>query len=136
MAKVIMPLLSGEVSGKIGDIVFFKKFGKQVARRRVIPANPKTAMQTAIRNNLKALVRMFLGKSDTVTLHKIDKSTNPPTITNVQNVEKLTDTEKNAWIEAGKQYFQGTGVFPGMVYFTKINVNRLSNNQGIVRLPQ
>lgn len=50
MAKVIMPLMSGNASGKMGGMVFQKN---NVVRNLVIPANPQTTDQMAQRNLLK-----------------------------------------------------------------------------------
>jgi len=56
MAKVIMPLLSAEASGKIADtMVFFGWKGRNVVRRWVIPTNPRSTEQKRIRTNLAAM---------------------------------------------------------------------------------
>ena len=60
MAKLKAPLLSMGASGKIGDImVFFPWKGINVVREYVIPANPKTALQTAQRAHLTSSVALI-----------------------------------------------------------------------------
>jgi hypothetical protein len=50
MARVEGPLFSLEASGTIGDAVTYSRWkGIPYARKRVIPANPKSAKQTGIR---------------------------------------------------------------------------------------
>jgi len=56
MAKVVMPLLSAEASGKIADtMVFFYWKGRNVVRRWVTPTNPRSAAQKNIRTRLAAM---------------------------------------------------------------------------------
>jgi len=56
MAKVVMPLLSAEASGKIADtMVFFYWKGRNVVRRWVVPTNPREPEQRRIRTNLAAM---------------------------------------------------------------------------------
>jgi hypothetical protein len=55
MAKVINPLLSGSASGQLGHMMTFDKRG--YVRQYVVPANPKTANQMAVRNTLGDLQR-------------------------------------------------------------------------------
>lgn len=51
MAKLKGPLYSEEARGKFGsNVVFNQRKGQAVARRLVIPANPKSAGQTTARN--------------------------------------------------------------------------------------
>lgn len=51
MAKVINPLLSGQASGQFGHMMTFDKRG--IVRKYVVPSNPQTVGQTAVRNTLK-----------------------------------------------------------------------------------
>lgn len=51
MAKVINPLLSGSASGQLGHMMTFDRRG--YVRQYVVPANPQTVGQMAVRNNLK-----------------------------------------------------------------------------------
>lgn len=55
MAKVTNPLLSMVASGQIGKSIVFDKRGR--ARVYVIPANPQTVDQQAVRNTLGDLQR-------------------------------------------------------------------------------
>lgn len=56
MAKVVMPLLSAEASGKIADtMVFFYWKGRSVVRRWVVPTNPRDPKQKLIRTRLAAM---------------------------------------------------------------------------------
>jgi len=56
MAKVVMPLLSAEASGKIADtMVYFYWKGRNVVRRWVVPTNPRSAGQKLIRTNMAAM---------------------------------------------------------------------------------
>jgi len=57
MAKVKAPLFSLAASGSIGDaLVYFGWKGLQVVREHVVPANPKTALQTTQRGYMTAAV--------------------------------------------------------------------------------
>lgn len=53
MAKVTAPLLSMSASGQFGKSIVFQKNG--TAREYVIPANPQTVDQMAVRNRLKEI---------------------------------------------------------------------------------
>jgi len=56
MAKVVMPLLSAEASGKIADtMVYFYWKGLNVVRRWVVPTNPRADDQKSIRTRLAAM---------------------------------------------------------------------------------
>lgn len=55
MAKVINPLLSGSASGQFGHMMTFDKRG--IVRAYVVPANPNTPAQQAVRNTLGDLQR-------------------------------------------------------------------------------
>lgn len=57
MAKLNAPLFSFAASGKIANaLVYFGWKGINVVRQYVVPANPKTALQTTHRDYLKAAV--------------------------------------------------------------------------------
>ena len=94
MAKVIMPLLSGEVRGKVGDIVFFKRYGKQLARMRSIPTNPRTERQMAVRENLSGLSKLWKGDVP-VELKKYNPTSGGFDIVTVDSA--LTENEKIEW---------------------------------------
>lgn len=55
MAKVINPLLSGSASGQFGGMMTFDKRG--YVRQYVIPANPQTVGQMAVRNKMGDIQR-------------------------------------------------------------------------------
>lgn len=59
MARVIFSPLISSMSGKTADAVFATWKGRPYVRERVIPANPQTAAQTAVRNSLAELVAMW-----------------------------------------------------------------------------
>ncbi len=127
MAKLLMPLLSISAKNKIGDVVFFRRFGQNIARLKVKPANPKTDKQTKVRYNLGKLIEAWTGKyegQDTecpngyVTLKKINKSTTPWTTTDVKFCI-LSEQEKATW------------KYPWI--FVGANQKRLYNNQDPIR---
>jgi hypothetical protein len=129
MSKVIMPLLSGEVRGKIGDIVFQRRYGKTIARKRTIPSNPKTLKQTVVRTDLAGLSKIWKGESYTL------KKYNPVT-QNTTDVltDGLSDTERDAWITYTIQTIKKPRAFARLT-FIGVNVKRLMNNQDIKRTP-
>lgn len=55
MAKATAPLMSMDASGQIGKALVFQKGGK--VRQYVVPANPKTSAQMAVRNKLGDIQR-------------------------------------------------------------------------------
>lgn len=55
MAKVINPLLSGSASGQLGHMMTFDKRG--YVRQYVVPLNPQSVNQMAVRNTLGDLQR-------------------------------------------------------------------------------
>ena len=55
MAKVINPLLSGSASGQLGHMMTFDKRG--FVRQYVVPSNPQSVNQMAVRNTLGDLQR-------------------------------------------------------------------------------
>jgi len=67
MAKVSIPALSGTASGKIGDVVFFRRWGQDIARIRVKPANPRTFKQQTVRHNLAARLCRRLGRAAVIS---------------------------------------------------------------------
>ena len=66
MAKVKAPLFGFEARGQLGKaLVYFPWKGIAAAREYVIPTNPKSPLQTAQRNTLKAAVNEFHGATYT-----------------------------------------------------------------------
>jgi hypothetical protein len=56
MVKLNAPMMSLEASGTIANAVTFAKWkGRPYARQRVIPSNPQSALQTAVRAMMKFL---------------------------------------------------------------------------------
>lgn len=140
MAKVILPALSGQARGKIGDIVFFTRYGQQIARVRVKPTNPNTMLQQITRHNLKALSQAFKGSGDAVftrqdgsqyvVLKKYDTETQSWVDTEF-NI--LTSTEKQAW-ELEGQRRKGYKAY-GRLTFIGDNIRLLKQGQNPKRTP-
>lgn len=59
MARVIFSPLISSLSGKVADAVFATWKGIPYVRERVIPENPQTAAQTAVRNSLAEAVAIW-----------------------------------------------------------------------------
>jgi hypothetical protein len=60
MAKVSGPLLSMDASGTVANAFTFSKWkGRNYVRQRVIPSNPQTAAQTAVRSMFAGLVMAY-----------------------------------------------------------------------------
>lgn len=56
MAKTTAPLFSLEASGTVGSTITYSRWhGRSYVRRRVIPVNPQTANQIAIRNAMRVM---------------------------------------------------------------------------------
>jgi len=122
MAKVSLPLLSGEVRGKIGQIIFFKRNGRQLARIRTIPANPRSDKQIIIRNNLAGLSKLFKGEGN-ITLRKADGFT-------IVVDSGLNEEERERWIEKGRESGKD-----GRLLFIGKNLERLAENLDFIRVP-
>ncbi len=56
MATLIFSALLSDARGKIGDVVFSGWKGRAYVRRRVVPANPNSALQQAIRGAMTLCV--------------------------------------------------------------------------------
>lgn len=128
MAKLLLPLMSITARNKIGDVVFFRRMGQNVARIKVIPSNPRTLKQTLVRYNLSKLIAAWKGEyeaTDTqcpngyVTLKKINTGTTPWTTTDVKFCV-LTAEEKATW------------KYPWV--FVGANQKRLYNNMDPIRV--
>ncbi|MGC9006749.1 MAG: hypothetical protein ACP5JX_04150 [Sulfurihydrogenibium sp.] len=141
MAKVSLPLLSGEVRGRVGDIVFMQRHGKSVARRFTKPRNTNSLSQQVVRHNFKALNQCYKGSGDMVQtdtntgkkyvmLWKYDKMAKK--YTEVQ-FEILTADEKTKW----EEYSMKTKGYKALArnLFIAKNQKQLSNNLEPVRLP-
>jgi hypothetical protein len=138
MAKVTLPLMSGLVKNKIGDIVFYRRgdFGINVARIRVKPHNPKSPKQTAIRTNIATFSKIYtnrLSPAD-VTLYKKDIMTGQYTPITIASTENWTDTDKSAWDTYTHVTKQGYKV-TGRLAFIGVNVDRLNKGLNPWKIP-
>ncbi len=130
MAKVVMPLLSGEVRGKVGQVVFFKRYGMQLARMRTKPSNPKTEKQMAVRTNLAGLSKLWKGEGD-ITLKKYNPTSEEWEDVIVAN--PLTDAEKQAWENEARR--RGKPMQFSRLLFIGDNSERLARGMDIKRMP-
>jgi len=138
MAKVTFPLMSQIARNKLGDVVYFRRgdWGINVARMRVIPENPQTAKQQAVRHNLKTLTRIWLGRQDAggSTLYKYNASSETWTEITIASDETFGDTEKAQWdnyVHVTKKGYKVTGKYS----FVGVNMQRLYNNQNPLKTP-
>jgi hypothetical protein len=130
MAMIIMPLLSGEVHGKVGQIVFFKRYGVQLARIRTKPINPNTPKQMAVRSNLAGTSKLWKGEG-TITLKKYNPA--DQTWEDVTIEEGLSDTEREAWMEEARR--RGKPLPFARLLFIGENAKRLAEGMDIKRVP-
>ncbi len=66
MVKVLGPMMSFEASGTIGKIATFSKWkGRPYVRQRVVPSNPKSALQVSTRAIMKFLSQAWDGVGST-----------------------------------------------------------------------
>jgi len=127
MAKVNLPALSGEARGKIGDIVFMKRYGTQIARIRTKPANPRTEKQMIVRGNLGSLSDAWKGED--VVLKKYDPQNGIAEV----HFQGLSDTEREAWMEYAMR--QNKPKQFARILFIGENQRRLMKNQDPIRVP-
>lgn len=66
MALVTFSPLIASMSGKTADAVFASWKGRNYVRQHIIPANPQTAGQTAVRNSLAEAVALWQSVSETL----------------------------------------------------------------------
>lgn len=135
MAKVRIPALSGTVSGKIGDIVFYRlgKWGINVARMRVTPANPRTAKQEAIRHNLKTLANIWkTGEATGKVVYVRNMQTGQFEAKTIAQTT-FNDMDRNAW----KGYYVAVkaGKVDGRLAFITVNLRRLAEGRVPLRRP-
>lgn len=138
MAKINLPLMSQIAKNKLGDVVFYRRgdFNINVARLRVIPANPKTEDQQKVRHNFSTLSKIWLGRIDAAgaTLYKYDSSADTWTAITIADTETFGDTEKAEWadyVHVSKQGHKVTGKYS----FIGVNMQRLYNNQNPWKTP-
>lgn len=66
MARLYGPLFSLDASGSIADTVTYSKWkGRNYARQRVIPSNPKSALQVSVRAMMRFLSQQWTGIGST-----------------------------------------------------------------------
>jgi len=66
MVKVLGPMFSFEASGTIGKIATFSKWkGRPYVRQRVVPANPRSALQVATRAMMRFLSQAWTSVGST-----------------------------------------------------------------------
>lgn len=66
MAKISLSPLVVDIRNKVADMVFSKWRGINYVRSRVVPSNPNTAAQQAVRNSLARCVDMYQGMQATI----------------------------------------------------------------------
>jgi hypothetical protein len=126
MAKVKLPLLSAQVSNKVGEIVYYHRgdFGINVARIATKPKNPRTGKQQAIRNNIKNLMKLWLGREQAAGMKfYLNEGGNIREITIGSN-ETFTDADRKAWdnyVHVTKQGYKVTG----RLAFIGVNMQRM-----------
>ena len=64
MARFILHPLIRSASGRMGDLVFYTAYSRQLARRYVIPRNPDTPAQNTVRSRFKDAVRRWQSLDD------------------------------------------------------------------------
>lgn len=104
MAKIAFGVVVSEARGKVGGGVFTKTRSGSVLRRRAIPTNPQSALQTAVRAILASVAAMW---------------------------RTLTDAQRDAWDAAAsaitrRQSVSGQSYSPtGFNYFTELSAKFL-----------
>ena len=78
MARIYLSPLIVDIRAKQADTVFSKWRGINYIRSRVIPANPKTDAQVAIRNALKNLVSLWQGAHYSMRINRNGYATGKP----------------------------------------------------------
>lgn len=135
MAKVKLPLLSGDASGKFGDVVFFRRGSVQMARVRVKPSNPNTEKQQYIRRTMKGLgeVWRYAGQDYSTQVYKKIQNDD-----GTYSYEAITIYAKNLNKDAWKEYviYSRSG-FPlkGYQAFASENLKRLMEGQNPIGDP-
>jgi len=138
MAKIKMPLLSQIANNKIGDVVFYRRgdFGINVARIRVIPHNPKTVNQVNVRDNLKKLTQLWLGRIQApgTVFHKYNAATKTWTDVTIASTETFGNAERKAWENYTHITRQGYKV-KGRLAFVGVNQQRLYQGLNPLKTP-
>jgi hypothetical protein len=135
MAKVNLPLLSAEVSGKFANIVFFKRGAMQIARIKTKPSNPNTEKQRIVRENMKGLGALWknAGNDYTVTLHK--RTTDDSGNVVYQDVQvNAQNLDRTQW-ESCTIYNKEGYPLKGYQVFASVNLRRLMEGMDIALKP-
>lgn len=77
MVKVFAPALSLDASGTIGNAITFSKWkGRHYVRERIIPANPRSGLQTGMRSMFKFLSQSWspIGAEDKASFNDLADS--------------------------------------------------------------
>ncbi|MEM4739670.1 MAG: hypothetical protein QXS63_01140 [Zestosphaera sp.] len=138
MAKVTLPLMSGQAKNKIGDIVFYRRgdFGINVARIRVKPHNPRTPRQIGVRTNIGTFSKIYTGRLSPggITVYKRNIMTGNFEPIQIANTEIWTDADKMAWENYTHVTKQGYKV-KGRLAFIGVNVDRLNKGLNPWKIP-
>lgn len=118
MAKVKMPLMSGEASGGFGGtLVFGKNKGRHVVRALVTPSNPNTSGQITARNKMRvaAAIQKHINRTtDNASYALLGdeaalRATAPPgTVWNAYVTQLVVGTGGAAYAEAGVAWAAAT----------------------------
>jgi hypothetical protein len=133
MAKVKLPLLSAQVSNKVGEIVYYHRgdFGINVARIATKPKNPRTENQQAIRSNIRNLMRLWLGREQAGGMKIFLNKGNKFVELMIHPQETFTDEDRKAWDNYKHVTRQGYKV-TGRLAFIGVNMQRMY--EGLVPL--
>jgi hypothetical protein len=138
MAKVTLPLMSGQARNKVGDLVFFRRgdWGVNVVRMRTIPKNPRTTSQQANRHNVGTLLKIYLGKVNAggQQLFRFDSSQNVWVLITISSNESFGDTERQAW-ENFKTISEKGHSVTGKYAFLSVNIKRLKQGLNPLKTP-
>ncbi|MEM4709337.1 MAG: hypothetical protein QXV47_07310 [Fervidicoccaceae archaeon] len=137
MAKITVPLMSASASGKLADVVFFRRgdFAINVARLRVVPANPRTEKQQAVRHNIRTLTQIWkTGQAGGKYLYKRDPLTDTWTQIQISPTESFTAQNKEAWTGYYVVTRKGYKV-DGRLAFISTNQKRLYEGQDPLKTP-
>jgi hypothetical protein len=136
MAKVKLPLLSAQVSNKVGDIVYYHRgdFGINVARIATKPKNPRTEKQQAIRSNIRNLMRLWLGREQAGGMKFYLNVGDTITEITIDPQETFTDNDRATWnnyVHVTKQGYKVTG----RLAFIGVNMQRLYEGKLPLKTP-
>ncbi|MGC9001295.1 hypothetical protein [Caldisericum sp.] len=136
MAKVKLPLLSAQVSNKVGDIVYYHRgdFGINVARILTKPKNPRTPNQQAIRTNIANLMQLWLDRTFAAGLPLYIREGDTFKPIAIATGETFTDEDREAWknyVHVTRQGYKVTG----RLAFIGVNMQLLNEGRGVLKRP-